>query len=206
MKIKLIAALAIILIASIVIPSSFALGSPNEDGYQATNGVNAAPFPVNVNRYDPYKNYKFGVKWDGKYIWGIHKVTGLTRSTEVLDDRQGLDPAIDRIMPGITRYQPVILDRGVTQDRSFEEWANMVFQYGNSPEQLPSQYRKDILIDLFNEAGQLVMSWKVYRAWPSEYSALEVLDANDGDIAVESLTLQHEGWERDLAVNEPVEP
>jgi phage tail-like protein len=206
MKAKILIALAVILVISVVVPSSLALSNNSPVGFQATNGVNAAPFPVNPSRYDPYKNYKFAVKWDGKTIWGIHEVTGLTRTTETIDDRQGNESSIPHIMPGLTRYEPIVLKRGVTQDRAFEEWSNMVFRYGYLPENMPSSFRKDIYIELYNEAGQKVMAWMVYRAWPSEYTALEVLDANKGDIAVESMTLQHEGWERDLAVTEPTEP
>jgi phage tail-like protein len=203
-----VAAILLILLVVLVAGSSVALGKSNSSGFQAANGVSATPFPVNPHRFDPYKNFKFGVKWDGQNIDGIFRVTGLIRSTEPIDEREGLDPNIDRISPGLTRYEPIVIKRGITQDRAFEQWANLVWEYGQGAgnEVKLSSYRKDVIVDLYNEAGQKVMSWVVYRAWPSEYVALEVLDANKGDIAVESITLQHEGWQRDLGVTEPTEP
>jgi len=191
-----------------VIASSVAFGEVRNDGFQASNGVSAAPFPVNPNRYDPYPSFKFAVKWDGQWIYGIDIVSGLGRTTEVLDDRQGLDRSTSRLSPGLTRYEPIVLERGVTQDREFEDWAELVWNWNGSPgnEVTLSSFRKDILIQLRNEAGQPVMQWFVYRAWPSEYVALAGLNANKSGHAVERLVIQHEGWERDTALTEPVEP
>jgi len=201
------AALVLIIVALTVIGTSVAQGRSQANSDQVPNGVSAVPFVVNPYRFDPYKSFKFAVKWDGQYIPGISKVSGLIRTTDALDDRQALDPNIDRISPGLTRYEPIVLERGRTHDTAFEDWANLVWTLGSGlgSEMSLSSYRKDIIIDLFNEAGQKVMSWKVYRCWPSEYVALENLDANKSAIAIESLTLQHEGWQRDLEVTEPVQ-
>ncbi len=42
-------------------------------------------FPVNPTRFDPYKNFKFRIKWDGAYIAGVSKVSALKRTTEVIE-------------------------------------------------------------------------------------------------------------------------
>jgi phage tail-like protein len=168
-----------------------------------------AQFTVNPYRLDPYKQFKFRVKWDGRYIPGISKVSGLRRVTEVVQMREGSESNNVRQMPGRTVYQPIILERGRTHDQEFEQWANSVWNLGAGlgTESSLSSFRKDIIIELLNEAGQLVMAFKVYRCWPSEYQALGDLDANaEAEVAIEALTLQHEGWERDSAVTEPVEP
>ncbi|MBN2411043.1 phage tail protein [candidate division KSB1 bacterium] len=168
----------------------------------------AAEFTVNPYRFDPYKQYKFRVKWDGKYIPGIIRVSGLHRTTKVVTMRNGNESSKLRKMPGQTDYEPIILERGRTHDTEFEQWANKVWNFGAGlgAEASLKDFRKDIIIDLYNEAGQLVMSFKVYRCWPSKYSALQELDANKPDIAIESIILEHEGWERDYAVTEPTEP
>ena len=167
-----------------------------------------AQFSVNAQRFDPYKQFKFRVKWDGRYIAGVDKVSSLRRTTEVIRQREGGEPSIDRLMPGRTLYEPIVIKRGRTHDTEFEKWANKVWNLGNGAgaEVSLQDFRKDILIELYNEAGQLVMSFKVYRCWPSEYVALEDLDANTPLVAYESITLQHEGWERDYEVLEPQEP
>ncbi|MFC2105453.1 phage tail protein [Candidatus Bipolaricaulota bacterium] len=169
--------------------------------------LTAAPFTVNPERVDPYKQSKFVVKWDGREIYGISKVSGLIRRTEVITHREGGEASTDRRSPGITTYDPIILERGRTHDTDFEQWANKVSRYGASmgSEMSLQNFRKDITIDLLNEAGQLVMSFKVYRCWPSQYVPLRSLDANFSTVAIESITLQHEGWERDYEVVEPVE-
>jgi phage tail-like protein len=165
-----------------------------------------AQFSVNPHRFDPYKQFKFRVKWDSQYIAGVTRVSALRRRTDVVDHREGGDPSIVRKSPGQTTYDPIVLERGRTHDPAFEEWATKVWNLGGSPEVSLADFRKDIIIDLFNETGQKVMSFKVYRCWPSEYVSLGELDANDTCVAFESVTLQHEGWERDYEVTEPAEP
>ena len=160
-------------------------------------------FPVNPTRFDPYKNFKFRLKWDGKYVAGVSRVSGLERTTEVVEHREGGDPSTSRKSPGLTQFAPITLERGLTQDSAFEDWANLVWKLGS--QMSLKEFRKDIIIELYNEAGQLVRAYHVYRCWPSEYQALSDLDANAATVLIEHLTLQNEGWERDTAVTEPVE-
>jgi phage tail-like protein len=165
-------------------------------------------FTVNPNRFDPYKNFKFRIKWDGRYVAGISKVSELVRKTEVIVFREGGDPSTSRKSPGRSEYAPITLERGVTHDVEFEQWANKVWNFGSGlgSEVSLKDFRKDIIIELYNEAGQLVLAYKVYRCWVSEYQALPELDANTGVVAIQKLTLENEGWERDYEVPEPTEP
>ncbi len=166
-----------------------------------------AQFSVNTQRFDPYKNFKFRVKWDGRYVAGVSKVTALKRTTELVEHREGGDPSSNRKSPGRTKYDPVTLERGVTHDQEFEQWANKIWNYGSQPgsEVSLKDFRKDIIIDFFNEAGQLAISYKVYRCWVSEYQALPELNANANAVAIQSIKLENEGWERDYDVTEPAE-
>ena len=167
-----------------------------------------AQFSVNATRYDPYKNFKFRVKWDGRYVAGISKVGALKRTTEVVKHRDGGDASSSRKSPGRTEYDAITLERGVTHDTEFEKWANKVWNFGSGlgGEVSLQDFRKDITIELYNEAGQLVISYLVYRCWVSEYQALPDLDANANAVAIQSIKLENEGIERDYAVQEPVEP
>jgi phage tail-like protein len=149
---------------------------------------------------------KFRVKWDGQYVAGISKVSALRRTTEVVEHREGGDPSTKRKSPGQTAFEPIVLGRGLTHDPAFEEWANLVWKLGASPESALADFRKDILIDVFNEAGQKIFSYKVFRCWVSEYQALPDLDANATAVAIEQIKLENEGWERDPSVTEPKEP
>jgi phage tail-like protein len=166
-----------------------------------------AQFSVNAQRLDPYKNFKFRVKWDGRYVAGVSKVGALKRTTEVIDHRQGGDPSTVLRSPGRTMYEPITLERGVTHDLEFEQWANKVWNYGSGlgAEVSLKDFRKDIIIEVYNEAGQLALAYKVYRCWASEFQALPELDANANAVAIQTLTLQNEGWERDYEVTEPSE-
>jgi phage tail-like protein len=165
-------------------------------------------FPVNPMRFDPYKNFKFRVKWDGQYIPAISRVTGLIRATEVIEHREGGDPSTSRKSPGLTQFGPITLERGLTDDAAFENWANLVWKLGAGlgAESSLNEFRKDVLIEIFNEAGQKVRAYKVYRCWPSEYQALPTLDANETSVAVEHIRLENEGWERDTSLAPPVQP
>lgn len=168
-----------------------------------------AEFTVNTKRLDPYKNFKFRLKWDGRYVAGISKCSMLKRTTEVVKFREGGDPSTSHKSPGRTEYEAITLEQGVTQDTTFELWADKVWNLGAGlgSEVSLADFRKDLILDFFNEAGQKVISYKVYRCWPSEYEALPDLDANATPVvAIKRLKLEHEGWERDLSVTEPKEP
>jgi phage tail-like protein len=167
-----------------------------------------AQFSVNAQRFDPYKNFKFRVKWDGRYVAGISKVSALKRSTEVVEHREGGDPSTSHKSPGRTKFEPITLERGVTHDPEFERWANRVWNFGSGlgAEVSLKDFRKDLLIELYNEAGQLAISYRVFRAWVSEFQAIPDLDANANAVAIQQLKLENEGWERDYEVTEPAEP
>lgn len=161
-------------------------------------------FIVNPHRFDPYKNFKFRVRWDGKVVAGVSKVSPLKRSTEVVEHREGGDPSPSRRSPGRSRFDAITLERGLTHDLAFENWALAVWNFNDD---FPlGDFRKDIAIELYNEAGQLVIAYRVFRCWVSEYQALPELDAHGSGVAIESITLEHEGWERDRGVEEPHEP
>ena len=165
-------------------------------------------FVTNPMRLDPYKNFKFRLKWDGKYVAGISKVSVLKRTTEVVKHRDGGDASSSRKSPGRTEYDAISLDRGVTHDVAFEQWANKVWDYGAGlgMEVSLADFRKDIILEMYNEARQLVIAYKIYRCWVSEYQALPDLDANANAVAIQHIKLENEGWERDTAVVEPKEP
>jgi phage tail-like protein len=167
-----------------------------------------AQFSVNPQRFDPYKNFKFRVKWDGRYVAGISKVSALKRSTEIVEHREGGDPSTARKSPGRTKYDAVTLERGVTHDPEFERWANKVWNFGSGlgAEVSLKDFRKDIILEFYNEAGQLAIAYKVFRCWVSEFQSLPDLDANANAVAIQHLKLENEGWERDLDVTEPTEP
>jgi phage tail-like protein len=167
-----------------------------------------AQFSVNPTRFDPYKTFKFRVKWDGRYVAGISKVGALTRTTTPVTHREGGDPSTSRKSPGRTEYNAITLERGVTHDQEFEQWASKVWNFGAGPgaEVSLKDFRKDIIIDVFNEAGQKVISYQVFRCWVSEYTALPDLDANAGAVALQHIKLENEGWQRDPEVVEPAEP
>jgi phage tail-like protein len=167
-----------------------------------------AEFTVNPERFDPYKNFKFRVKWDNKYVAGVSKVSSLKRTTEVVKHREGGDPSTSRKSPGRNEFEAVTLERGVTHDPEFERWANKVWNFGSGlgAEVSLQDFRKDIILEVYNEAGQLALAYKIFRCWVSEYQALPDLDANANAVAIQHLKLENEGWERDYSVPEPAEP
>lgn len=166
-----------------------------------------ATFPANPKRLDPYKNFKFRLKWDGEYVAGISKMSSLKRTTEVVEHRSGGDPSTAHKSPGRNKFEAITLERGLTQNTSFHDWAGLVWSVGNGlgSEVSLANMRKDIYLEFYNESGQLVMAYKIYRCWVSEYHALPDLDANANAVAIEMIKLENEGWERDTSVTEPQE-
>ena len=167
-----------------------------------------AQFTVNPNRFDPYKNFKFRVKWDGQYVAGLSKMGALKRTTEVVEHREGGDPSMSRKSPGRSKWDPITLERGVTHDLAFQAWADKVWDFNGGPgaESSLADFRKDILVELYNEANQKVIAYKIYRCWVSAWQSLPDLDANANAVAIQTITLENEGWERDPDVVEPKEP
>jgi phage tail-like protein len=167
-----------------------------------------AQFTVNAQRFDPYKNFKFRVRWDGRYVAGVSKVSALKRTTEVVRHRDGGDPSSSRKAPGRTEFEPITLERGVTHDKDFEQWANKVWNFGSGlgAEASLKDFRKDIIVEVYNEAGQLAIAYKAFRCWVSEFQASADLDANANAVLIQTLKLENEGWERDYEVPEPAEP
>lgn len=169
-----------------------------------------AQFTVNAGRLDPYKNFKFLVKWENQTapVAGVSKVGALKRTTEVIEHRVGGDPSTVLKAPGQSKYEPIMLERGVTHDPEFEQWANKVWNYGTSlgAEVSLKDFRRNIRIEMLNESGQVAIAYNVFRCWVSEFTALPELDASANAVAIQSITLQNEGWVRDVEVSEPTEP
>jgi phage tail-like protein len=169
-----------------------------------------AQFTANPKRFDPYKNFKFRVWWDGRLVAGVSKVGMLKRTTEVVKHREGSDPSSSRKSPGRTEYDPITLERGVTHDLEFEQWANKVWNFNAAPGQGTEvslqDFRKEITIEVYNEADQKVIAYSIHRCWVSEYQALPDLDANANAVAIQHIKLENEGWDRDRSVTEPSEP
>ncbi|MCC2668338.1 MAG: phage tail protein [Armatimonadetes bacterium] len=170
----------------------------------------APQFKVNAHRYDPYKSYKFQVKFADSPdpVAGVSKVSALKRTTEVVKHREGNDPSSSRKSPGKTEYEAITLERGVTHDEEFEKWANRVWNYGagKGAEAALAEFRRDLRIELMNEAGTTAVAYNVFRCWVSEFTALPELDASGNAVAIQMIKLENEGWERDLSVVEPAEP
>ena len=167
-----------------------------------------AQFSVNTERFDPYKNFKFRIKWDGRYVAGVSKVGALSRTTQVVPHREGGDSSTVRKSPGQTEYAAITLERGVTHDLEFENWAKKVWNFGAGlgAEVSLADFRKPVTIEFYNEAGQLAIAYNVFRCWVSEYQALPELDASGNAVAIQTIKLENEGFERDEAVSEPSEP
>lgn len=162
-------------------------------------------FVVNAHRVDPYKNFKFRVLWDGKPVLGVSKVSTLKRTTEVVKHRSGGENSYDHKSPGRTSYEAVTMERGITHDIEFEKWANMVHTFDGDPAMDLAGYKKDLILEVMNEKGQVALRYNLYRCWVSEFQALPDLDANANAVAIEHLKLELEGWQRDLSTTEPSE-
>jgi phage tail-like protein len=167
----------------------------------------AAPlFPVNAHRHDPYRTFKFQVVIDGQVVAGLRKMTALKKKTEPVKWRTAGDPSHERILPGGTSYEPVTLEQGLTHDPVFEQWANLVNNLDGDAAMSLKNFRKSIVINVLNLQGQVAISYKLNRAWVSDYQAVPDLDAGSmNTVGIQTITLQHEGWNRDTAVAEPAE-
>lgn len=152
---------------------------------------------ISGNRTNFYKNFKFKVKMNGEVVAAVSKVSGLKRTTEVIEHRTGGDPSTVYKSPGQSKYEAITLERGITENKQFEEWAKKVWALGGSPEVALTEFRKDIMIEVYDEANQKpVTTYSVFGCWVSEYQALPELDASANAVAIEYIKLENEGWEK----------
>lgn len=164
-----------------------------------------AQFTVNAERLDPYRNFRFKIKIDNEYVAGLSKCSALKKTVELVEWRDGGDPN-GRKMPGKSSFEAITLEQGMTHDTTFEEWANAVHNYNQgAPSMSLKNFRKDIVIDVFNLQGSQIYSYFVYRCWVSEFQALPELDASGNAIMIQTIKLENEGWERDTSITEPSE-
>jgi phage tail-like protein len=164
-----------------------------------------AKFTVNPQRFDPYRNFKFRIKIDNVYVAGLAKCSALKKTTEMVEWREAGDPSTTHKLPGKTKYDPITLTTGVSHDTTLEDWANLVNNFQGDAAMSLKNFRKNIVIDVFNEADQKVLSYFVYRCWVSEFQSLPDLDASANAVMIQTIKLENEGWERDKAVVEPTE-
>ena len=167
----------------------------------------AAPlFPANAHRHDPYRTFKFQILIDGQPVAGLRKMTALKKTTEAVDWRTGGDPTHVRKLPGGTKYEAITLEQGLTHDPVFEQWANLVNNIDGDAAMSLKDFRKDVVINVLNLQGSVAISYQVKRAWVSEYQALPDFDAGTTNtVGIQTIKLEHEGWDRDEAVAEPAE-
>ena len=162
-------------------------------------------FSVNTHEFDPYRGFKFRLKWDNDYVAGLSKCSALKKTTEMVEWRQGGDPSHSRKLPGKTTFESITLEQGVTHDSRFEEWANAVNNFAGDALMTLKNFRKDVTLEVYNLQGAAVMAYNIYRCWVSEYTALPELDAHGNAVMIRTIKLENEGWERDPAVGEPTE-
>jgi len=165
-----------------------------------------ARMTAQTNRFDPYRNFRFKVKWDGQYVAGLTKMGSLKRTTEMVEFREAGENIVSRKLPGKSSYQAVTLEAGVTYDTAFEDWANLVNDFASHSITSLGEFRKNITVDVYNEAGAKALSYNLYRAWVSEYQALPDLDAGANAVAITTIKLEFEWFERDLQVVEAQGP
>jgi phage tail-like protein len=157
---------------------------------------------ASTNRFDPYRNFRFKVKWDGLYVAGLSKMTGLKRSTEMTEWREAGENIVARKLPGKTKYEAVTLEAGITYDTAFEDWANLVNDFASHSITSLRDYRKNVTVDVFNEAGVKALSYNLYRAWVADYQAVPDLDASANAVAITTIKLEYEWFEREAATVE----
>ncbi len=165
----------------------------------------AKGFITNAHRVDPYKNFKFRLLRDGKTVLGISKCSALKRTTEVVKHREGGENSTDHKSPGRTTYEAITMERGLTHDLEFEKWANLVHPYSGDAGMDLVNYKKELTLEVLNEKGHVAKRYFLHNCWVSEFTAVPDLDANANAVAIETMKVELEGWERDAETKEPDE-
>ena len=161
-----------------------------------------ARMTAQTNRFDPYRNFRFRVSWDGTDVAGLTKMSALRRTTEMVEYREAGENMTSRKLPGKTSYEAVTLEAGITYDTSFQDWADLVNDFASHSVTALKDFRKNIIVTVYNEANQAVLAYQLYRCWVSEYQALPELDASANAVAITTMKLEFEWFSRDPNVKE----
>jgi phage tail-like protein len=160
-------------------------------------------FVKNATRVDPYKTYKFRILWDGKVVMGVSKTGALKRTTNVVPHRGGGENSTDHKSPGRTQWDGLTLERGVTHDLDFEAWANKIHPFSGDIAMDLDNYKKELTLEVLNEKGQVAIRYFLHGCWVSEFTAIPALDGNANAVAIETIKIELDGWERDQGTTEP---
>jgi phage tail-like protein len=147
--------------------------------------------------YDPYRKFKFLVKWNNAVVMAVHKVSSITKSIDPIDWRTGGDSNFSAKVPGLTKWEPITLERGLSADTAFQEWMVLVNKYtkaGLGADEAVHAFRKNLNIEMYSLQNELVMTINVYNAWPSKLTIAD-FDAKANELAIEHMELQNEGWD-----------
>ena len=160
---------------------------------------------LNAHRKDPYKNYKFRILWDQKPVLGVSKIGSLKQTTEEIKHRAGGEAGVDHNLPDGASYEAITLERGITHDFEFGAWANKVQISEGDPSTDLADFKSELTLEVMNEKGQVAIRYFLHACRVSEFTTLPDLDANTNAVAIETLKLEVEGWERDADTTGPDE-
>ncbi|NNC99112.1 MAG: phage tail protein [Gammaproteobacteria bacterium] len=156
---------------------------------------------------DPYRNFKFRLIWNGRVVAGFSEASILNHGAETMNFRAGGNPDAIVKRPAPQAYEAITLERGITHDPTFEQWANRAWSYSQGaknpqhdqdrPAPSFNNFKQDFKLELLDQAGHAKRSYKLFRCWPSEYTALPELDANGTAVVIAKIKLENEGWELD---------
>lgn len=153
--------------------------------------------PARASQFDPYRKFKFRIKFNNQPVAGLTKCSALTVSVESKEFRSGDMDSFKHKLPGMVSFEPITLEQGVTADKTFEAWATAMSNYlanqGADAEKTPDDFRKDVDIEVYNLDNQMVKAYRVFQCWVSKYTAVPDLDAMSGDFMIQTLVLENEG-------------
>lgn len=135
----------------------------------------------------PFLAYRFLLTIDGMAAMLFTEVSGLGYSLEVIEKEvSGATHSLKK-MAGPIDYDEIELSRPLNTSMELYQW--VADTAGGTVD------RRDGALDLLDETGAQIASWTFKQAWPMKY-AMSDLDAGDGSVIMESVTLTHEMLER----------
>lgn len=153
--------------------------------------------PPRTSQFDPFRKFKFRIKIANQVVAALTKCSALTVSVESKEFRAGDMDSFKQKLPGLVSFEPITLEQGVTNDKTFEAWATAMANYlgnkGADSQKTPDNFRKEIDIEIYNLNNQKVKAYRVYQCWVSKYTAVPDLDASSGDVMIQTLVLENEG-------------
>ncbi len=136
-------------------------------------------------RIDPFQGFRFRVEIEGLIVGGFSEASGFQAETQMEEVREGGVNFFVHRLPKETRYQNLVLKKGLADSPLLGDWHNDVIN--------GRVVRKKVNVILLDSTGVPAWCLSFRDAYPVKWISSE-FKADSTSVAIETLELAHNGF------------